>query len=458
MVRENLGRHLSSCLRSLQMQPQKPLQYLPPGATKLELSAFGAQLAETERKKQKVYEASRRLQIELIKAKSGLECGEPVTGVETLLFNLVPVEASRQPREANLSFRLEDYVRVQSYSFFLEQGKLLPPSACKYATDEEYLAGALMGLCSDLARYGMGQATGRDVVSVKIARDLVHAIQNELLQFDFRNGPLRRKFDGTKYSLKTLETLLYELSVTGSAPEHPQNKKHKCDLVPTQELKQLRSRMEYRDELREKLIKMCRDGQKAAKQSIFALHRGDRKMAENLLQQCETCIDRSLLPIATEEPPLRYAGSLTGVLEEYVEAKQFHVWLFGKDGSSTEATGDLLLPDEFSVDLTPEEYLGGLCDVTGEIGRFAVQRGTVRDTDGVRLCLRTNSSIWNALQTLERVPGSIGKKMDAMRLSVEKLERILYEMSLSEATGRTVVTMAQTSDSNDKANHNSRED
>jgi hypothetical protein len=36
---------------------------------------------------------------------------------------------------------------------------------------------------------------------------------------------------------------------------------------------------------------------------------------------------------------------------------------------------------------------------------------------------------------MERTPGGIGKKMDALRNSLEKLERILYEMSLSEATG-----------------------
>jgi predicted transcriptional regulator len=35
-----------------------------------------------------------------------------------------------------------------------------------------------------------------------------------LLQFDFRNGSLRKKFDSLKYTLKKMETTLYEQSLT----------------------------------------------------------------------------------------------------------------------------------------------------------------------------------------------------------------------------------------------------
>lgn len=312
-----------------------------------------------------------------------------------------------------------------------------------YATDEEYLAGALMGLAQDLSRYGMGRATVRDVTSVAIARNLVSDIMDQLLQFDFRNGPLRRKYDGTKYALKTLETLLYELSVTGSTEEdeEPGAKRIRMEsLIPTEELEALRKRMEHRDELRENLIKKCRDGQKAAKQSIFALHRGDRKKATQLLTQCEECITNDLLPIVQEEPPLR-GGSFGNVLEEYAEAKLFYAWLYGKADGDASPTGEVLSPQDFTIELTPEEYLGGLCDLTGEVGRYAVQRGTARDTEGVKLCLQTNGSIQSALQMMGRLPGGINKKMDQLRQSVYKLERMLYEMSLSEATGgRNMVT------------------
>ena len=71
-----------------------------------------------------------------------------------------------------------------------------------------------MGLAQDLSRYGLGRATVRDVASVQAAQDLVAHVQTFLLQIDFRNGPLRRKYDGVKYCLAALERLLYELAVT----------------------------------------------------------------------------------------------------------------------------------------------------------------------------------------------------------------------------------------------------
>lgn len=34
------------------------------------------------------------------------------------------------------------------------------------------------------------------------------------MQFDLRNGALRKKFDALKYTLKKMETTLYEMSLT----------------------------------------------------------------------------------------------------------------------------------------------------------------------------------------------------------------------------------------------------
>ena len=96
--------------------------------------------------------------------------------------------------------------------------------------------------------------------------------------------------------------------------------------------------------------------------------------------------------------------------------------------------------EEFAVLLDSEEYLGGPCDLTGEIGWYTVQRGTARDYDGVRQCLEANSAISLAISTLERAPGGINKKMDQLRQSVKKIERMTYEMSLSKAAGMNIST------------------
>jgi predicted translin family RNA/ssDNA-binding protein len=480
------------------MKPRPPYQYRSPAdavTSLLDLTDLAASISLSEDQRQKAYESSRKVQACLVQARAAVESGAggASAGGEAaqaalsehmaviLSTSETAATPNRTPRQANLSNRVEDHVRLTAYQHFLETGKLmkLPVGV----TDEEYLGGACMGLAQDLGRYGLGRATARDVASVQIAANLTGQILEFLLQLDFRNGPLRRKYDGTKYSLKSLETLLYELTITGGGVaasdgsvdgdndsgdavmkqedavevqadgQPPAHKRAKTlQLLPMDDLEALQLRMVHRDELREALIKKSRDGQKAAKQSIFALHRGDPEKALELLQQCHECILQQLLPIVQEEPPLRN-GCFANVLEEYVEAKMFMTWLYGKDSISAATTtvsnsssidiasGVVLLPADFDIHLEPEEYLGGLCDLTGEVGRYAVQRGTARDVRGVQLCLQTNSDIYTALQSLERLPGGNGmnKKLDTVRQSVWKLERMLYEMSLSEAAGGRAV-------------------
>jgi predicted translin family RNA/ssDNA-binding protein len=466
--------------------PELPFLYRSDTAPVLDLSDIGIKLNEAEKNRRDAFDLSHEIQIKLIQIQTDMESSRLLKSssssssaddvlmddatkafLQQLLSkgdtNNNDSSAARTPRIANLSNRYEDYCRLLAFQQFLRTGGWLSPKDCFAfgATDEEYLGGACMGVCRDLERYALGRATARDVASVQAARNLVNDILEYLMQFDFRNGPLRRKYDGTKYALKTVETLLYELSVTGATldcgndndtKDPPQAKKPKMiDEImdkPHEALDAIRLRMEHRDELREKLIKKCRDSQKAAKQAIYAIHRGDYSKSANLIQQCEDSIQNELFPIVNEEPPLR-SGSFAGVLEEYAEAKLFYVWLLGSDSEgednnhnnkSSKPKGYLLRPEDFPIALDCEEYLGGLCDLTGEIGRVAVQRGTSRNDAGVRLCLEANAAVSLALSTLVRVPGGINKKMDQLRRSVEKIERMTYELSLSKAAGMNINT------------------
>jgi hypothetical protein len=54
----------------------------------------------------------------------------------------------------------------------------------------------------------------RDKEAVQRARDLVEALQGQFLRFDLRNGALRKKYDALKYTMRKMEQILYELSLT----------------------------------------------------------------------------------------------------------------------------------------------------------------------------------------------------------------------------------------------------
>jgi predicted translin family RNA/ssDNA-binding protein len=475
--------------RKMSNQPSPPFEYYSSSSiNSLDLTQLDETISVAEAKRQEAFDISAKIKILITKIRRSLEqeVKEGSDNSETSKINdeLEALIAANLPSEknavrlANIQFQFIDYARLKAYQYFLSHGKLIPPSELPpNLSDEEYLAGAVIGLTRDLARYVIGRATARDAKSVIIARNLTSQCLLYLMKFDFRNGMLRRKYDGVKYQLKTCETVLYELSVTGlevnemdeTSDSEPKTKRAKIDgnsedtsevgdLMPNSEIEELRLRMVHRDDLREKLIKRCRDAQKAAKQAIYALHRGtDIKRATHLISECEKIVKNDLYPMVDEDPTLHY-GSYANVLEEYAEAKLFHVWLMGEgDG---EKRGRLLTPDDFTtIPLEPGEYLGGLCDLTGEVGRSAVQMGTKRDSNGVQFCLETNLSILFSLETLQRFPSGsyIHKKMDTLRQSVEKLERMLYELSLVKATGREIKVDSVNEASMGKDNNNDKD-
>ena len=92
------------------------------------------------------------------------------------------------------------------------------------------------------------------------------------------------------------------------------------------------------------------------------------------------------------------------------------------------------MEDFTKLEVNEEEFLGGICDLSGEVGRVAVLKGTKRDREGVQMCLDTNLSVLYALEGLH-LPGKLHKKIDPLRQSVQKLENVLYELSLIQAKG-----------------------
>ena len=49
--------------------------------------------------------------------------------------------------------------------------------------------------------------------SIELCRRAVSELNIKMLEFDFRNGPVRRKYDGLKYALRNIEDVMFELSL-----------------------------------------------------------------------------------------------------------------------------------------------------------------------------------------------------------------------------------------------------
>jgi predicted translin family RNA/ssDNA-binding protein len=355
---------------------------------------------------------------------------------------------------------LSDAQALENLVHFIQQGHLAVPRSSQSfgglpsVNDSVYLNG-IIKTCRSLERYAVGRATHGDRASVKACSEFVSALLQKLMEFDFRNGPLRRAYDGVKYAHKRLGDILYETSLCQDVKDgdvstatfanddtSTSTRIEVSDLLPVEELETVRIKMVAFDEKREQVIKRCRDVQKLSKQAIFSLHRNEKKKARN---QLNTAMSKAQaiseeFDFATESE-LR-SGSFQNAMEEWVEGRLFEAWL---DSDSV----NILSPTELQAELTPplkmthEEYLGGLVDFTGEVGRWAVLKATQRNKVAVEKALAADLTVEASMILLgTAMPGKMNKKSSALRNNVKKLEHVLYELSLLKGTGRKTFTSA----------------
>ena len=107
-----------------------------------------------------------------------------------------------------------------------------------------------------------------------------------------------------------------------------------------------------------------------SKRIIFALHRGDVDKVKSKFIEIENIIQKlekkfSLARIQVE-------GAYKAAVEEYVEAKMFYYFLTGKKIDKIK-----------NINLSYESYLGGICDLTGELVRLAINKASQGETGEV---------------------------------------------------------------------------
>ena len=320
-------------------------------------------------------------------------------------------------------------------------------------------------------------------------RFYVLPLEDELLKFDFRNGPLRRKFDSVKYVSKALEELLYQLSFRSSDGASREGLSGVPEDAPAWDLGEIRLTIEKYDAARDEIIKRARDITKAGKQAIYSCHRAaheqtggpaqraakelerafallrdGRKVAETLMRtfmQPRTVFEdagdessRVKEGTGTSAAPtilpgfeaadfvfasLRYQPSFSQALEELAEAALFANFFSKKkilleDGSA--GTG---------MAYSGAEVVGALSDFTGELHRWAVFEGTQRRRESLQLNSAIQTEVAElflalgapagraALQVGPQPIGRVaGKKGGSVRTNLSKGEQLLFESRLSE--------------------------
>jgi len=113
----------------------------------------------------------------------------------TIQTELLPISAAFPSLRYSLGGALEEYAEAVIFTEYLASGRIPKLAELEFCSRDEYLGG-LMDAVGELNRFAVLRATTRDIAAVTRARDLVDALHHNLMLFDWRNGNLRRKFDG----------------------------------------------------------------------------------------------------------------------------------------------------------------------------------------------------------------------------------------------------------------------
>eukprot|EP01091_Cochliopodium_minus_P000055 TRINITY_DN1008_c0_g1_i2.p1 TRINITY_DN1008_c0_g1~~TRINITY_DN1008_c0_g1_i2.p1 ORF type:complete len:230 (-),score=84.45 TRINITY_DN1008_c0_g1_i2:93-782(-) len=144
------------------------------------------------------------------------------------------INENNNNKEENLRFgsfsgSLEEYVEAVIFHKYFTKNKIptLKSKYLQHVNSNEYIGG-LIDFTGEITRLAVIKATQRDVEKVKEIKVLIEDIFSSLIQFDFRNGNLRKKYDSVKWNLNKCENLLYDLSLCDVLPKNH----NKEDLPP----------------------------------------------------------------------------------------------------------------------------------------------------------------------------------------------------------------------------------
>lgn len=153
-----------------------------------------------------------------------------------------------------------------------------------------------------------------------------------------------------------------------------------------------------------------------SKRVIFALHRSDTAKANDSLME----IEKILVGLEKKFGYARLAqeGSYKAGVEEYVEAKMLSKLMSGQKVDAIKG-----------LKISAESYLSGICDLTGELVRQAVNQAAAGQLKEVARIKGLIDQIMAELVEFD-LAGYLRTKYDQARGNARKIEQINYEINL----------------------------
>jgi len=188
-------------------------------------------------------------------------------------------------------------------------------------------------------------------------------------------------------------------------------------MLDKQYMKKLHTSFHAYASVRRDVIKVAGDALHHAKRAIFDMHRDDMKAAAAKLKQSEGLL-KALQKKHKNHPAMKSEGAYRAAVEEYVEASLFHQFV---------TRGSIGKVAAFSVE--EEVFLAGMCDVPGELYRYAIRAASRGNKKTVEDCEKMSSEIIGSLIEFD-LTKYLRTKFDQAKQAHQKLEIVIYELSM----------------------------
>ena len=185
-------------------------------------------------------------------------------------------------------------------------------------------------------------------------------------------------------------------------------------MINKSEFNQIREEMHKTDLKRENVIQTSREIITLSKQIIYAAQRNELSAAQEALKAIKEKIRRlKKVDIITDTNIHAVA------FQEYVEAIAFYE--FTKSGK---------IPTKKSLGVSAEDYLSGLADLTGELGRKAIYDVIHKNFGEAEKIKELVHEIYGEFLKLHLRNNELRKKADAIKWNLKKLEEVMYDIAI----------------------------
>lgn len=179
-------------------------------------------------------------------------------------------------------------------------------------------------------------------------------------------------------------------------------------MLDKKEFLEIRKDIDQFEDKREEVIKSSREIIKLSKLIIYEIHRGNIKEAEKLSKDIRKKTNRLLKG--------DYDAAINRVaLCEYVEALSFLGFVNNKR-----------IPTRKELEVDTEAYLCGLCDLTGELTRKAIDAIIKRNMQQAMEVRDLVNSLYGEFLNFNLRNGELRKKSDSIKWNLRKIEEALF--------------------------------